>query len=342
MKTILIIGDDQSDNNLAIKTIKKVGFTVILAKDCIEGLEKATGEKPDLVLMDYANEGMDPLTVIERLKRNKITKETPLMIMTGPEAKNNEKYKGILKGADDFISKPFDPKELMFRIKNNFKLEEYRRGYEKLLKRQDEVLASYRDIIYRLNVAAEYWEEETENHIRRISNFTKEIAAALGMDKDYVETIYHASAMHDVGKVGVPDAILSKKEKLMPDEREIMKTHTTVGARILSDAQSPFLQMSAEIALTHHENWNGGGYPAGLKGDKIPLAGRITNIVDQYDALRSERPFKRTLFHETAVNIITEGDGRTTPDDFDPDVLNAFVKSSDKLCEIYETYSDEK
>lgn len=342
MKKILVIGNNQSDNSLAVKTIKHVGFTVITAGNCIEGLEKATGENPDLVLMDYSNDGMDPLLVIERLKRNKLTKNLPLMIMTGPETRTDDKYRGILKGADDFIAKPIDPKELMFRIKNNFKMESYRRGCERLERLHDEVRASYRDIIYRLNVAAEYWEEETENHIRRISTFTKEIATALGMDKEYVDTIYDASAMHDVGKVGVPDAILSKKDKLMPDEREIMKTHTTIGARILSDSNSPFLKMSAEIALTHHESWNGGGYPAGLKGENIPLCGRITNIADQYDALRSERPFKRTLYHETAVKIITEGDGRTTPEDFDPDVLDAFVKSSDRLREIYETYCDEK
>ncbi len=340
MKKILVIGDSHKDNCLAVKTIRQVGLTVITAEDGIEGLEMATGEKPDLILMDFMSGEIDALTVIERLKRNNMTCHVPLIIMG--ESEKDNLYRGILKGADDFITLPLDKKELMVRIKNNLKMQEYRSACHRLEAEHETMLTGYSDIIYRLNVAAEYWEEETENHIRRISHLAKELAQSLGMDKAFVEAIYHASAMHDVGKVGIPDTILSKRDRLMPDEREIMKTHTTIGARILSDSDSPLLKMASEIALTHHEKFNGGGYPVGLKGEEIPLSGRITNIVDQYDALRSARPFKRTLYHETAVTIITDGDGRTLPDDFDPHVLRIFEKISPRLREIYETYSDDR
>ncbi|MCK5237279.1 MAG: HD domain-containing protein, partial [Deltaproteobacteria bacterium] len=149
------------------------------------------------------------------------------------------------------------------------------------------------------------------------------------------ETIYYASPMHDIGKVAVPDSILLKAGALTAEEFEVIKTHPQIGATILKGSRSPILKMAEELALTHHERWSGTGYPQGLKGEEIPLSGRIVNIVDQYDAMRSKRPYKTALHHTTVVKNLTEGDGRTSPDDFDPEVLETFKKCATRLNDIY-------
>ncbi|MFH1875421.1 MAG: HD domain-containing phosphohydrolase [Candidatus Omnitrophota bacterium] len=156
------------------------------------------------------------------------------------------------------------------------------------------------------------------------------------MAERFRELIRYASPMHDIGKVGVPERILLKPGPLTPQEWEIMTTHTTIGARILHGSDSPFLKMAEEIALSHHERWIGGGYPQGLKGDKIPFSARITNIADQYDALRSRRPYKSALGHAKVVCVLTKGDGRTMPEHFDPTVLDVFIKNDGLFAEVFE------
>jgi putative two-component system response regulator len=170
--------------------------------------------------------------------------------------------------------------------------------------------------------------------------YTREIAEAMGMDKGFVETIYYSSPIHDIGKVGVPDEILLKPGNLTAEEQQIMESHTTIGAKILEGSDSEFLKMARDITLSHHERWSGTGYPTGLKGEEIPLPSRIMNIVDQYDALRSRRPFKSSFSHQKTIEIITKGDSRTSPDDFDPAVLDGFVNRAAKFNEIYHTFAD--
>ena len=176
-----------------------------------------------------------------------------------------------------------------------------------MARRTAELTGSYRETIYLLTSAAEDRDEETGNHIRRVSRYTAELAKALGCPAGFVDSIFFASALHDIGKIGVPDRILLKPGPLTPDEWELMKSHTVLGSRILSTGTPPYLKMGAEIALSHHERWDGSGYPNVLKAQQIPLPGRIMSVCDQYDALRSRRPYKPPRDHNAALRIMTEG-----------------------------------
>ena len=197
------------------------------------------------------------------------------------------------------------------------------------------------EVVLRLTTAAESKDENTGRHISRIGLYVEELSRRLGMPGDFIEEISFSSAMHDVGKIGIPDRILLKPGSLTPAEFEVMKTHTVIGERILSGSAHPMIQMSARIALCHHERWNGTGYPEGLKGEAIPLEARIVMICDIYEALRSRRPYKTPLGHAESFRIITEGDGKISPSDFDPGILEAFIKLNMFFEEIFNEYSDD-
>jgi putative two-component system response regulator len=199
---------------------------------------------------------------------------------------------------------------------------------------------SFVEAIYTLMRAAEYRDDETGAHVKRISYYTRVLAEHMGMDEDFCDTIFYASPMHDIGKIGISDLILLKAGGFTPEEWEIMKTHAVMGGSILSGNTSPYLKMGEQIALGHHERWDGGGYPAGLKGDEIPLPARIMQLADVYDALRSRRPYKEPFTHEKTMQIICKGDGRTEPSHFDPAVLAAFEQCADQLADIFAQRSE--
>jgi putative two-component system response regulator len=285
--------------------------------------------------------GMDGYEVCRQLKADSKTQSTPILFVTA-KGEVEDETKGLELGAADYIIKPFSPPIVKARVRNHINLHLYQERLEELVaQRTLQLREGYIDTIHRLTLASEYKDEDTGAHIQRISYYTKEISERMGIGDEFVEKIFYASPMHDIGKVAIPDSIMLKQGPLDNEEWEIMKAHTTISAKILEGSDSPFLQMAVDIALSHHERWDGKGYPGGLKGEEIPLAGRIMNITDQYDALRSKRPYKPPFDQEKTVSIITKGDGRTMPEHFDPEVLAAFEKASDIFADIFETRKDE-
>lgn len=208
-------------------------------------------------------------------------------------------------------------------------------------RRARELENAYRDTILRLARASRYKDEETGAHIVRLSHYSRRLALYLGMESSEADLIWSAAPMHDVGKIGVPDAVMQKRGPLNDGEWLLMKSHPTVGGRLLEGSLSPLLDMARTIALTHHERWDGSGYPQGLRGRDIPLPGRIVMLADQYDALRSERPYKPAFDHERTSHILLQGDGRTKPEHFDPDVLAAFRELQDEFDEIFTRITDD-
>jgi putative two-component system response regulator len=345
---ILVVDDDESIRALLERQMRADGYQVVTAENGTAGLMEAHGEAPDIVLLDALMPGMDGFELAEALKASERTHAIPIIMVTALDDKES-RLRAPKAGAEEFLTKPIDRHEVSLRVRNMLMLKQYSNflaDQNRVLglmveERTHQVLATYRETIETLASAAAYKDEVTGGHVRRISAYTAELAVALGMNADFCETIRYASQMHDIGKIAVPDAILLKAGPLTAEEWAIMKTHTTLGAQLLSKGDSPYLRMGAEIALNHHERWDGGGYPAGLKGQQIPISARIMNICDQYDALRSPRPYKPALSHEAAVEILTEGDGRTLPSHFDPDITAAFTLCAGRFREIFETVLDD-
>ena len=345
--SLLVVDDDDSMRALLKKLMESDGYRVTTADSGQNALELAAREAFDAVLLDAVMPGMDGFQVAEALKSSGLTRTVPIIMITALDD-HSSKLRALKAGVQEFLTKPVDRSEVSLRVQNILKLKQYsnfladrNRNLEQMVQeRSREVLQSYRETIATLCRAASYKDEETGAHVHRISYYTEQIASMMGMNSGFCETIRHASPMHDIGKIGIPDAILLKPGPLTAQEWEIMKTHSGLGAKLLREGNSPYLRMGAEIAMHHHERWDGGGYPEALKGEVIPISARIMNICDQYDALRSRRPYKNALPHDVAVEIITVGDGRTMPSHFDPEVLLAFRRSADTFREIFETILD--
>ena len=336
-KNRILLVDDMPANLMLLSDLLQDEYNISVATNGTEALALAAAEnRPDLILLDVMMPEMDGYEVCKRLKCSKRTKNIPVLFVTAMNEVEDETH-GLELGAVDYISKPICPSIVKQRVRNHMSLHLHQEHLDTLVEERTRQLKDgYIDTIYRLTLASEFKDKETGDHIKRISHYTRMLADHTGMGKDFCEKIYHASPMHDIGKVAIPDSILLKPAALSADEWEVMKTHTEIGAKMLSDSLSPFLQMGVDIAHYHHERWDGSGYPKGLRGEEIPLTARIMNIVDQYDALRSSRPYKEGFSHERALKIMLGGDGRTLPQHFDPTLINVFIRIADRFAEIFD------
>ncbi len=351
-KKILLIDDDIFVLNSLCAILENFGYDVFKSSNPMEALKIFDREKSDIVISDIKMPVMNGIEVLERI--HSINSDTPVILMTA-YAEVDLAIQAVKKGAFDFILKPFhveDIKSSMEKAEKYIKLIMIERNYKTIL--EDTVLTktaelretlnlleeASKEMVERLITAAEYRDDDTGSHIKRIGLYAKELAEALGCNKKFVDAIFFASPMHDIGKVGIPDSVLLKPGKLTPEEFELIKSHTLIGAKILSGSKYEYLKLAESIALTHHERYDGTGYPRGLKGEEIPFEGRILIIIDQYDALRSKRPYKEPFSHSDVFDIITKGDGRTKPSYFDPEVLNAFIKINKIFDDIFNSYQE--
>jgi len=346
---IFVVDDDRFVLESVSALLGEYGFTVHAFTSGHEAVRQFVTRPVDLVLTDINMPHMDGIELLEKIRF--LDRETPVVLMTA-YADLDTAVKAIQKGAFDFIIKPYSPPYLVHTVEKGVhykRLTQIEKNYKRELeitveKRTSELAEALsrltemsREIIERLTAAAELRDEDTGLHILRIGLYAKKLAAALGMPETFVEQIHIASAMHDVGKIGIPDSILLKPAALTSTEFETIKQHTVIGERILKGSSHSMLQMGATIAASHHERWDGTGYPYGLAGEAIPIAGRITMLADQYDALRSERVYKGAFDHATACDIILNGDGRTMPGHFDPQVLGMFHEIQDEFAGIFDS-----
>jgi putative two-component system response regulator len=345
--TILIVDDEARNVKLLETLLHAEGHATLAARNGSEALELAATTQPDLILLDVMMPDMDGFETVTRLKADPRTQPVPVIMVTALDDRAS-KLRALQAGAEEFLSKPIDRADLTVRVRNLLRLKEYgdflanhnRILDEQVKERTAQLDEAYRDTVFTLVRAAEHKDEETGHHVRRISHYCKVLAEGMHQPSGFLDLIFHASPMHDIGKIGIPDHILLKPGGFAPAEWEIMKSHCTLGASILTNGTSPYTRMGTEIALSHHERWNGSGYPGGLMGEAIPLAARIMQICDVYDALRSLRPYKPPFDHQRSVDIITQGDGRTQPEHFDPAVLAAFATQAEQFAVIYDQHAD--
>ncbi len=314
----VLIVDDEPANLKVMREILGSQYRLSFAKSGEAALTLLEKELPKLILLDIMMPDMNGFEVCEHVKRNPKTAHIPIIFVTALGDESDE-YKGFELGAVDYITKPISPAIVRARVKTHLSLVQ-----------AEQLKQAHIDLVQRLGRAAEYKDTDTGEHIVRMSQYSKVLALGIGMSENQAELLHQAAPMHDVGKIGIPDAILLKPGKLSEQEFEHMKEHALIGAKILANSSSPLLQLAHTLAIEHHEKWDGTGYPYGLKGDEISIEGRIVAVADVFDALTSKRPYKDAWSVEKAVAHMKDQAGSH----FDPAIIDLLVNKLDEILNI--------
>lgn len=341
---VVIVDDTQINVTLMQALVNRIdGCKPVCFTDSAAGLAWCLTNQPDLVIVDYMMPAPDGIEFIQRLRAEPGKAELPILMVTADHEKE-VRYRALETGANDFLTKPVDRIEFTSRVKNMLAIRKSHLALtdraawlaEEVGKATAEIREREREAVFRLARAAEFRDPETGAHIQRMAHYSKLIAAQLGLDQAQQDLILEAAPMHDVGKLGTPDMILLKPGKLTPEEFAVMKQHAAIGWEILKGSAAPTLQVAAEIAHTHHEKYDGSGYPRGLAGEQIPLFGRIVAIADVFDALTSARPYKPAWELDKAWGFIAESRGTH----FDPACTDAFLAVQAAVLEVREQFRD--
>jgi putative two-component system response regulator len=364
---LLIVDDEPINVKVVCRYLREAGYKNYNAtNDSTTAIDLIRSEQPDLILLDLMMPDVDGLQILRMVRDDRRLQQTPVVVLTATDDRST-KLAALELGANEFLMKPVDPTDLLPRIRNVLAVKAYqdhltnyaRELERKVQERTAELEASRLEVIYCLGRAAEYRDNETGKHIIRVGRYVGVIARAYGLDDDTVRLLENAAPLHDMGKIGIPDAVLLKPGRLDEAEIEIMRRHTEYGCDIVSTmnrdewggyarhtslgadfmfkTSSPILKVASIIAMTHHERWDGTGYPRGLKGEDIPLEGRITAVADVFDALSTKRPYKKSLPNDECFRIMEENRGTH----FDPRVLDAFFASKEEILKIRVDYADE-
>ncbi|MDX8398891.1 MAG: two-component system response regulator [Gallionellaceae bacterium] len=334
----LLLVDDEPQNLQLLRLILRDEYDLIFAKSGEDALNVVLEHHPDLILLDVMMPGMDGHEVCRRLKEDKRCCYIPVIFVTAMNEENAE-AKGFELGAVDYITKPVRPSVVRMRVKSHLALNDQQRVCQQRVIQEHQALIDTRlHSLQMLGKAAEYKDNETGLHVVRMSHYSKLLAEAYGWASEDCTLMLHAAPMHDIGKIGTPDRILGKPGKLDAEEWEIMQQHPVVGAKIIGDfaKDSELFKMAQVIALTHHEKWDGSGYPQGLAGEAIPIVGRIVAIADVFDALTSKRPYKDAWTIEKTVQLIKSEAGQH----FDPTLINLFVDILPQVLVVRERWME--
>lgn len=342
---ILVVDDDPYVLESTSILLREYKYNVIACPTGECAVSRMMDENIVLILTDIKMPGMSGIELLEKI--HSVYPKMPVILMTG-YAELEMAINAIKKGAFDFITKPYNADHLLHTVDKAVRYaellqveEDYKHNLEETVRRQtQEIFNLSREVINRLTAVAEFRDTGTGAHISRLGLYANKISELLNMQPDFIDAITYSCTLHDIGKIGIPDNILLKPGPLTPVEFEIMKSHTSIGHNILSGSEHSMLQMASIIALNHHERWDGTGYPRRLKGQEIPIVGRIAIVCDQYDALMSRRPYKKSIEHDEVVSIITKGDGRTMPEHFDPEILEAFKEMAPVFKDIFDAHQD--
>ncbi|WP_018981988.1 response regulator [Salinimonas chungwhensis] len=321
--TILLV-DDEPVNLRVLNTILAPDYQLMFAKSGEEALRLALKSQPNLILADVMMPGMTGFDLCLALKSDNETANIPVIFVTAL-GEDNDEARGFEVGGVDYITKPVSAPVVKARVNTHLSLV-----------KADELKRSRLQVVQCLGRAAEYKDNETGTHVLRMSHYSKVLALAYGFSHEQAEILLHAAPMHDIGKIGIADNILLKPGKLTEEEFTIMQTHPQIGAEILSDADSELLKVARSVALTHHEKWDGSGYPTGLAGEEIPIEGRIVAVADVFDALTSERPYKKAWSVEDALQLLQDQKGRH----FEPALVDLLIDNLDEILTIRAHWKD--